>query len=566
VDIASPVRDLSFDERLVRYPELESKREELARLLGALDWKLHLPSQFPVAVCILGGTGTGKSTLFNSLAGGRISAVGTRRPCTARAVILVHEQWEKLLRQCPCVGVDGDGDAEVVTHQDAKLEHLLLIDTPDFDSVEITHRRTCEHFFIMSDVLVFVTSQEKYADMAGLEMLERASHWGKSTVFVMNKVASDQAYNDLVEKLRALGHPFPPLRVERLDTPVDYIPDLRSRPGLEELISLGNNPDAGAIREKEVQGLFRRVIQAVDGLDRAVGGERQRIAKVNAQITVILQSVSKRMEDTLDEVVSKDVEEQIRARLSHLLRKYDILFVPRMMVRNTLRKIFRSVAEIFSPGTDAFRAVRDERGLLREELAKARSVARLEPAEAAVAQLNLGVAELLSSDTEMGDLREIARTSVPRWDPEEIRALYDEQFPGVEHLLEEEFARFRDGLSVSDEIWLYGSYTVWALFLITAEIIVGGGFTLLDALLNTAIVPFIPKWLINLKVIDLLREIGDRLDKQHRAALKGIVTLQAELYIRELSGLVPDNDQWTRLRNLKIDLIGGTGVPRPVHK
>jgi hypothetical protein len=48
---------------------------------------------------------------------------------------------------------------------------------------------------------------------------------------------------------------------------------------------------------------------------------------------------------------------------------------------------------------------------------------------------------------------------------------------------------------------------LWALVLITAEIVLGGGFTLLDALLGSVVVPFIPKWLLSLKVIDLLREI-----------------------------------------------------------
>ena len=54
---------------------------------------------------------------------------------------------------------------------------------------------------------------------------------------------------------------------------------------------------------------------------------------------------------------------------------------------------------------------------------------------------------------------------MPRWSPEEIRSHYDAAFPGMEHLLEAEFNRFRDGLSRTDELKLYGSYTLWALFL-----------------------------------------------------------------------------------------------------
>lgn len=554
VDIVSPVLDLSFDTRLARYPELEVRREESIRLLEALTWKQALPPVFPVMVCVLGGTGTGKSTLFNSLVGRSISAVGMRRPCTVRAVVFTHERWQSLLSGCPCLESDGVEAATVVPHTDPAIEYLILIDTPDFDSVELSNRRICEYFLIVSDVVVFVTSQEKYADMAGREVLDRTVQWGKNIVFVMNKVASDQAYDDLAEKLEDLGHPFPPLKVERFDTPVERISDLRGREGFRELMSVGNEPDASVIRERELEGLLKKGTEAVEALDESAEQEARRIDDVNEKIGKILQSVSREMEERLDIVVSRDVEEQIRGRLGQLLRKYDILFVPRMMVKNTLRKVFHSVASVFSPGTTLFGTEEDGKSLLQEDLHQAREAARLEPVEMAVAKLNLGVAELLSSDSSLEDLREVARTCVPRWDAEKIRSLYDDEFPGMEHLLEVELERFRHGLSRSDEVKLYGSYTVWALLLITAEITVGGGFTLLDALLNTVIVPFIPKWMINLKVIDLLREIGERLDREHRLVLKGIVERQTHLYVQEFSNLIPDREQMARLRNLKREL------------
>jgi hypothetical protein len=129
--------------------------------------------------------------------------------------------------------------------------------------------------------------------------------------------------------------------------------------------------------------------------------------------------------------------------------------------------------------------------------------------------------------------------------------MYDQVFPGVEHLLEAEFDRLREGLSTLDEIKLYGSYTLWALLLITAEIVVGGGFTLLDALLNTAIVPFIPKWLLKLKILDVLQEIGRRVDFEHRNALRGILERQANLYVREFSVLLPDKEAFERLHKLR---------------
>jgi hypothetical protein len=79
----------------------------------------------------------------------------------------------------------------------------------------------------------------------------------------------------------------------------------------------------------------------------------------------------------------------------------------------------------------------------------------------------------------------------------------------------------------------------------------GGGFTLLDALLNTVIVPFIPKWMVNLKVLDVLRDIGERVDRNHRAVLEGILEKQTDLYIELFQGLIPDNETLRQLETLK---------------
>ena len=225
-----------------------------------------------------------------------------------------------------------------------------------------------------------------------------------------------------------------------------------------------------------------------------------------------------------------------------------------MVVRNALRSLFSAVAEIFVSRNVGPPSEHDEWGGRTQDFEATKAVARLQPLEWATAKLNLAIAEMLSLNPAFGDLCQVARTEVPRWSSEVIRPRYDAAFPGMEHLLEAEFNRFRDGLSRTDEFKLYGSYTLWALFLITAEIVVGGGFTLLDALLNTVIVPFIPKWLLNLKVLDVLREIGERVDREHRNTLRGILQAQADLYTEQFSRLLPGDEVLQRLRSLEENL------------
>src|SRR5918999_6202024 len=63
------------------------------RLRGHID-NFLLPrardASAPLVLVLLGSTGSGKSSLFNALAGRDLSATGILRPTTRRPVVLVH--------------------------------------------------------------------------------------------------------------------------------------------------------------------------------------------------------------------------------------------------------------------------------------------------------------------------------------------------------------------------------------------------------------------------------------------------------------------------------------------
>jgi hypothetical protein len=183
-----------------------------------------------------------------------------------------------------------------------------------------------------------------------------------------------------------------------------------------------------------------------------------------------------------------------------------------------------------------------------------RASAKLEPLEAAIAKLNLQVAEMLCSDSLTDDLCKIAQIEVRRWDPQQIRSLYEEAFPGVEQFLEQEFQRLRDGLSGKDELRLYGTYTLWALLLITVETTVLAGPVFLEALLGTVIMPFIPKWVLDAKILDLLKDIGLRVEREHRETLRDIVHRQAELYSLTFAALLPGQEEMRSIRQTRDSL------------
>src|SRR5262245_5880158 len=72
------------------WPPMDRARALWARISPRLD-QLRLDLDRVLVVGVVGGTGTGKSTLLNALAGQRVCAAGdVERPTTRRPVVLAH--------------------------------------------------------------------------------------------------------------------------------------------------------------------------------------------------------------------------------------------------------------------------------------------------------------------------------------------------------------------------------------------------------------------------------------------------------------------------------------------
>jgi len=125
-------------------------------------------SQDHTVVALAGSTGSGKSSLFNALARLKLSPVGVRRPTTGVAHACVWGPLEPANRLLDWVGVlprqrfiresalDGDDEAA--------LRGLVLLDLPDFDSVERGHRLEVDRLLGLVDQVVWVVDPQKYGD------------------------------------------------------------------------------------------------------------------------------------------------------------------------------------------------------------------------------------------------------------------------------------------------------------------------------------------------------------------------------------------------------------------
>jgi GTP-binding protein EngB required for normal cell division len=125
-------------------------------------------SQDHTVVALAGSTGSGKSSLFNALARLKLSPVGVRRPTTGVAHACVWGPLEPANRLLDWIGVlprqrfvresalDGDDEAA--------LRGLVLLDLPDFDSVERGHRLEVDRLLGLVDQVVWVVDPQKYGD------------------------------------------------------------------------------------------------------------------------------------------------------------------------------------------------------------------------------------------------------------------------------------------------------------------------------------------------------------------------------------------------------------------
>ncbi|MDM7855945.1 GTPase [Cellulomonas alba] len=142
-------------------------------------------------VALVGGTGSGKSTLFNAVSGLQFAEVGVKRPTTSEVTACVWGGDAPELLDW--LGVARDRrirrESELDGETEAPLRGLVLLDLPDHDSIAPEHREVVNRLLPQADLLMWVVDPQKYADDAlHTGYLQRLVGHEGSMVVVLNQL------------------------------------------------------------------------------------------------------------------------------------------------------------------------------------------------------------------------------------------------------------------------------------------------------------------------------------------------------------------------------------------
>lgn len=174
--------------------------DPLIAVIGDVRTRLAYPEDVLV-VALAGGTGSGKSSLFNALAGEELVDTGGVRPTTSQPAAAVPATVGGALdTYLDRMGVDE-------RHVYDGL-NICLLDLPDTDSVETDHRYRADSLLPRVDLVIWVTDPEKYRDARiHRDYLRPMASHPEQVIVVINQVdrlSSDQTRTVLADLGEAL--------------------------------------------------------------------------------------------------------------------------------------------------------------------------------------------------------------------------------------------------------------------------------------------------------------------------------------------------------------------------
>ena len=320
--LADALERLRFDLSAGATEELRRERDRVARLLRGVGTRAALPDA-PLLVVVGGGSGAGKSTTVNSLAGRRVAAAGVVRPTTRVATLVCHPQDEAvfaservlpgLIRVDATKAVQVAGERTLLLATSAALPAgIAVLDTPDIDSVAHANRWLAERALDAADVWVWLATARTYADEVGMTYLRRAARRQALISVAITQIRTDQREEVIADTARLLAAEG--VDVERLFAIVHAsVVDDRLPTGavgeLEDWLStLAPVERRRAVREHALDGLVAAIPTELAALDDAVTHELEHADRLTAVVADRFDEIAPALDAELEAGLSLRAE------------------------------------------------------------------------------------------------------------------------------------------------------------------------------------------------------------------------------------------------------------------
>jgi Cdc6-like AAA superfamily ATPase len=253
----------SWAESVPNWETAEFCRERTARFLHRIT-SLRQRLGMPLIVAMLGGTGTGKSTLLNALLNEHVVEEGKERPTTAKPILVCHETINP-----ETWGIDLSG-IQIVKRDLPALEQMVILDCPDPDTTENdslreTNLARLRAVLPLCDVLLVTATQQKYRSRRVLDELASASP-GARLVFVQTHADRDtdirDDWSELLKKDYETGRIFFIDSVAALKSQQNQTVVSKEFADLQRLLTVDLNEEA-AIRIRQAN-FFSLAVETVE--------------------------------------------------------------------------------------------------------------------------------------------------------------------------------------------------------------------------------------------------------------------------------------------------------------
>ncbi len=505
----------------IRPEDFFSKLDKLCNLIAIK--KLKQRTENSTWVVFLGGTGTGKSTLFNLMCNAQLSSTGLERPKTQGPIIALHAEKQFDFSDIEFVkehkiSNPSTGNRKsfiLVKHYNDDFKNLVFVDTPDLDSLFKSHHKIAQNMFYIADVVIFTLSEEKYADLKLINHLSNFAIKNRNIIVVINKVTHPESIlQDLKSMLSNKGIKKHVSKLITVPFAKNELPDEVSnnlKGALLELIRTYN--DSESILDKEITNIESE-------LERILKEEIEELRVIKKAIDNHAEQAFSKMLEIHTKDISDNTKTMLHDRIKKMYTRYDVL--------SGVRKFVRSIIT-FPIKLINFPEKKDEK------TANSKTIDLYDQIDFSV--ISGAVFDFTRSTYETVDKypysalsREI-KSMKNILSREEIQSIGEEKLKELFEWLEEEFKNLNKGLPKIKEVSIYSTMILWTIFLLSIEAAIGGGISFFDAALDSVLAPFISKGTVEWFAKKDIHRIGGELIKRHRENLKAIIEIQKKRFL-----------------------------------